>query len=455
MSAGLAAPLCLLGCLCAAGSAYGSTAELRPSGSDGRPPSFEYSAGPGEANEVEITASLDGDIITVVAIDGGASITARQGCAADGAHSVRCQYDTGSHLTAQITLADGNDSAKLVFRASAGFFPDAGGSVPGTGIRGGTGDDRLAGPDGEHVSAGLRGGPGDDLLIGGTADDWLNGGGGVDELHGGPGRNSLTDGDRSGSADGDVLDGGGEAALGYRSRTRPLRVDLNDHRSAGEAGEGDRVSGMTDVHGGRGADVLVGTPRANYLNGGDGADRLYGRGGDDRLELRSRGLAVGGAGNDTIYLDGAGTVVCGKGNDEVALQGLGVGPWLSRTCERIGVSEADSYELGPLFIRPPHPVGVTRDGRLVFNVPCLPERGRACAQRLTVTRPHAPFDRLSTRRFKTRQAGRRIAIPIPARFVREARRRPVRLRVRLDGVIHRVDTEVSVVWRFDLDLRAR
>jgi Ca2+-binding RTX toxin-like protein len=384
------------------------------------------------------------------ATDQGGSIVAADGCVAETAQSVRCRYDTGASsyvgLDARIRVGDANDSARLVLEPSPSFYPSAD-------LRGGPGDDRL-----ELVtvrsravsSQYLRGGPGDDLLIGGGADDSLYGGGGVDELHGEGGFNHLYDGDKKGSIDGDVLDGGGQGFLSYRSRTRRVRVDLRDPRPDGQRGERDRVTGVISVTGGRGRDVLAGTAGRNQIEGGGGSDRIFGRGGADFLFVEDGGVAVGGPGRDIIDAEGEVRAGCGGGRDVVRWivdTALRRGPWLSPGCERISASGSEY-----VVTFPPHPIAVAGDGRLVFRVPCTP--GPSCAQRLTITRPHPPFTELATRRFRTREAGRRIEIAVPPQVVDAARRRPVRLRVRLDGgIVFNRNFEASLVWRFDLDLR--
>jgi hypothetical protein len=438
--------LCLPACLCVPTLASASTATLVAVESTGGT-GFRYVAAAGETNRLELTASAAGGVITVVATDPGATVTPGQGCTADGVHSVRCQYDLMTDiylgLDAQLTLSDGSDSAKLLFERSKNFYP-------GATLRGEQGDDRLDMAAANVIPntsvSQLRGGPGDDLLIGGGGDDDLDGGGGHDELHGGGGFNRLSDGDRTGSVDADVLDGGGKAFLDYGSRTKPLRIDLRSPGADGQRGEGDRVSGVTGVVGGHGKDVLSGTRGPNVLQGGGGSDRLYGRAGDDGLYVSSSGVAVGGHGDDTIIvLDGGpAEVVCGPGGDEVLWneEPLGAGPWLSRSCEQIDAGESEFA----LRIRPPRPLGVSRDGRLVFHVPC--RAPRACRQRLTITRPRPPFAELGSRRFTTPKGGRQIAIPVPAQVVQQARRRPLRLRVEFDGVILREET--SFALRYDL-----
>jgi len=137
-----------------------------------------------------------------------------------------------------------------------------------------------------------NGGRGDDLLASSSiAAGILNGGGGRDTLLGGTNRDTLIDGDASGAADSDVLDGREQGAIvSYASRTAPVLVDLDDPGGDGEAGEGDVLRSITGAIGGRGADVLRGDRGGNSLDGGPGSDRLYGLGDDDSL--------AGGGGDD-------------------------------------------------------------------------------------------------------------------------------------------------------------
>jgi Ca2+-binding RTX toxin-like protein len=162
---------------------------------------------------------------------------------------------------------------------------------------------------GPNIIGGIKafGGAGDDVLTGSPTDDLLDGGGGTDVLTGGDGLDLLTDGDRDGAAenlgpDGDMLDGGpGADTLSYAKRTRGLVVDLATDDPVGEPGEGDVASGFESVVGGKGNDWLAGDRRGNSIDGGGGANRLIGRGGDDFLSNAS-----------------GRTVRCGRGFDGVA-----------------------------------------------------------------------------------------------------------------------------------------
>jgi Ca2+-binding RTX toxin-like protein len=125
-------------------------------------------------------------------------------------------------------------------------------------------------------------------------------------------------------------------------------VDLRDRLPEGRAGEGDRVTGVEDVEGGGGDDVLRGDGRANRLIGGPGSDRVEGRAGDDVLVgafddpeiLTAAGPDAdrlrGGAGDDRL---GAGPqqrtdLACGAGRD-LARLGRGGRHVVRRDCERV------------------------------------------------------------------------------------------------------------------------
>ena len=180
------------------------------------------------------------------------------------------------------------------------------------------------------------GGPGDDTLVAPTRDSreaLLNGGGGRDTLRGGRGADTLTDGDKSGEADADIIDGGGFIdTVSYQSRTAPVYVDLGDRGTGGEVGEGDVLTavesvvggaagddlrapdvelGYSELVGGGGPDRLIGRAAGDRLSGGPGRDRLTGHAGQDKLS--------GGAGRDR--LDGGrelDSVIPGAGRDRVA-----------------------------------------------------------------------------------------------------------------------------------------
>jgi Ca2+-binding RTX toxin-like protein len=157
---------------------------------------------------------------------------------------------------------------------------------------GGAGDDTIVGTAANNR---LVGGPGDDLLRGKAGDD---------VLVGGPGRDWLF-----GDAGSDTAD--------YSDRTASLHISLDGRFDDGERGERDNVfPDVENVVGGSGNDVIVGSSRANRLEGrggndtitgGAGADRLYGGDGDDTLDARdgiTDAVLDGGAGtNDRARKD--------------------------------------------------------------------------------------------------------------------------------------------------------
>ena len=119
-----------------------------------------------------------------------------------------------------------------------------------------------------------------------------------------------------------LYDNGGNDTLDLRTDTRDQRVYL-------------RPEGISDVYGltgnliiardtvienfiaGSGDDLVAGNAVANYLNGRDGDDRLWGSGGDDILE--------GGAGADQLDGDAGLDWVSYRGSDAAVTVNLGLG----------------------------------------------------------------------------------------------------------------------------------
>jgi hypothetical protein len=239
---------------------------------------ISFRAAPGERNVLSIVRQLGSYLVS----DAGAAITPGEGCVAvvDG---VRC---AGNLMDAD--LGDGDDVA----RADGSAW-----------IAGGTGDDRITGGDGV-----FSGGPGDDIVTG----------------------HMLWDDDGRTAGHDTYIGVGLRPRLSYLSRTGGVHADLRP----GHPSE-DRISGVSEIEGGAGDDVLIGDDQANFLSGGRGADRVIGLGGDDHLV----GDAVlGGAGDDEV-LGGAVVPRCGPGQDVVLTTGDSlVGP----DCERIGKYPASS-----------------------------------------------------------------------------------------------------------------
>jgi Ca2+-binding RTX toxin-like protein len=108
--------------------------------------------------------------------------------------------------------------------------------------------------------------------------------------------------------------------ISYATRTSPVHASLDGRANDGVAGEDDNIVSASEIIGGSGNDVLIGSPnRANTLigqggddtlRGGDRGDLLRGGPGTDRL--------YGGAGNDQLVGGpGADTFTCGAGKDQV------------------------------------------------------------------------------------------------------------------------------------------
>lgn len=455
---GLAAALLLLA---APGISLAATADLQVTTySDfSTSATFTYSAASGEANDLVVDVSQKGGLLTVTATDRGAAISPGSRCAATAVNSVACSYQGTSPGTGTFFYVPTSMVVGLGDRDDSSLFPTPTfGGMPGVEdalnvdyrVDGGTGDDRVtvAGPQ-PLVNSELRGGPGNDVLQHGNV---LDGGGGRDELHGFP-YSRLTDGDTEGSVDADILDGGGNGQVDYSSRTRPLHVDLGDGAPDGEVGEGDRITGVTNVIGGRANDFLAGTAANDTLEGGPGNDRIYGRGLHDSIGVNGSDRAFGGHGDDSFErAAGPGsfqpTIDCGPGRDSSMGASSGPGPWLSRTCELVRDNDAEDVVLAA----PTHPVAASSSGRLVFQVSqtCEPSK-----YRLTLTSARQPPRRIVTRNFETKagrcKISRRFALKLPQRVARQARRRAIHLRERVDLDIGEAG-RYSLVWRFDLRL---
>ena len=114
-----------------------------------------------------------------------------------------------------------------------------------------------------------------DTLIGSGGNEDLRGNGGDDELEG-----------RGGA---DVITGGlGIDLASYRDHAadEPVKVTIDNVADDGKPGEGDKVwLDVENLVGGHGDDELHGTTYGNVISGGPaGNDKVYGEGGDDRLD---------------------------------------------------------------------------------------------------------------------------------------------------------------------------
>ena len=147
-----------------------------------------------------------------------------------------------------------------------------------------------------------------DRLIGGPGPESLMAGGGVDVVRGRGGSDRLEGG--SGS---DRLQGGvGQDWAIFESSAHGVRANLAEGFAVGDGR--DVLVDVENLSGSRLDDVLLGTEQRNLLFSGDGADRLFGRAGDDHLwsgDLGHPGAAGdrnrGGPGSDDCEPDGDST----------------------------------------------------------------------------------------------------------------------------------------------------
>lgn len=287
-----------------------------------------YRASANVANDVTVRPhEPDDEGPTLLVRDAAEPIEARGDCVRLDRHTARCPW-TESARPVRVFLRDGADRAKVVqpcYEAFPGCVP-----LSHVELRGGVGDDRLAG------GGWFYGGRGNDTLLGTRAPvgDRLHGGPGRDHMmgYGGPNgprderpQDVFVDGETDPEAARDTIRAGrqGGALIDYSERRRSLRIDLRRSRIAPE---GDRISGVRDAIGGGGSDSLVGTDRPNLLAGGAGDDRLVGRGGDDRLAAGSGDDEIlGGTGDDrltesflTYDSGGRDVYVGGPGADDIS-----------------------------------------------------------------------------------------------------------------------------------------
>ncbi|RDJ23335.1 tandem-95 repeat protein [Bosea caraganae] len=185
-------------------------------------------------------------------------------------------------------------------------------------ILAGLGDDEVHGAAGNDT---IDGGEGDDLLDGGEGDDVLKGGAGDDELIGSAGNDVLI-----GGAGDDLFDGGdGIDTADYSGDAAGIVLDLAAGEANGDGIGADELSGIENVIGGSGDDILIGDDAANRLIGGLGNDHLDGGAGNDVLNGGAGDdLIDGGAGDDTLDLSAAtGPVSVDFGAGRVSGEGIG------------------------------------------------------------------------------------------------------------------------------------
>ncbi len=229
------------------------------------------------------------------------------------------------------------------------------GSFAADRIDGGAGNDTICGLGNADT---LVGGPGDDRLFGGldgfyVPDDGYSG----DILVPGPGNDHVDLGDDPASATVDEVDRPARYdTVWFDGAPGPVTVDLSAGTATGEGtdtiavpaysggivgsafddvltgsdgpdriagGTGDdRIRGLSgddEIEPGKGDDVVRGGDGSDFIQSPDrGRDRFYGGGGDDGVQARGRGSAIGGgAGDDFLFARDGASVHGGAGNDEI------------------------------------------------------------------------------------------------------------------------------------------
>jgi Ca2+-binding RTX toxin-like protein len=216
--------------------------------------------------------------------------------ASDGSKIFVNVYANPTDLEVELGLS-GNTFAPDHARLSVAPYGANGQVVLGT-----SGNDNLRGDFGTALDVTLDGRGGNDLLVGTSGNDTLIGGADSDTVNGGAGNDRII-GTLDGVADtynGDANDavnavaGTGGDTIDYAATTNGISVTLSGGAATvidDEAGT-DTLSGIENVTGGSGGDIITGDNNANILIGGGGVDSLTGSNGADRL--------VGGAGADNL-----------------------------------------------------------------------------------------------------------------------------------------------------------
>jgi Ca2+-binding RTX toxin-like protein len=207
------------------------------------------------------------------------TIKSLEAIAVVGASSADYVRNTG-HIegkNAAVSLGQGDDT-----------YDGRGGTVAGI-IYLGNGNNTAYGGTGVET---INGGSGIDDITAGGGNDSLDGGGGNDVMRGNEGADTIDGGSDNDTLEGgegadSLVGGGGIDTAWYNSNsTVGIIVDLVLGKGSGTGSEadGDTLSGIENVTGSRGDDVLRGNGAANVLRGVDGSDTLQGGVGADELD---------------------------------------------------------------------------------------------------------------------------------------------------------------------------
>lgn len=251
----------------------------------------------GGADAVEIRGTAGADTFTISQIGGllrvstpNASITV-----SDSVHTVTIVAMGGDDT---VTMGNINDTRPLALQVQLGDGADTFDGQSSFSNRlpiqvlGQSGDDTISGTANGDI---LDGGDGNDMISGDRGEDSIRGGAGNDTMFGDLGDDQLLGGDGA-----DSLFGGSGHDL--------LRGGNDDDRLNGNAGQ-DTLEGEL------GNDSLLGGAGHDLGRGGTGADSLRGQGGHDTL--------FGGGGNDTVRGDAGNDVINGGDGDDTISGGYG------------------------------------------------------------------------------------------------------------------------------------
>ena len=226
----------------------------------------------------------------------------------------------GASDTLNVTSLDGNFIGTFIVGGGDGNDTiDVSGLGTATSISAGAGNDIIVGGSGADLVFGdagndeVNGGAGNDIVFGGAGADILTGGDGTNQLHGQGTSFDVVRETVSGTV---VLSDSSSqtASLTWATGSNILRKDEFIELTGTAGAENIDLSGFNlhprgiTVLAGEGADVIVGSPLADSLEGQGGNDNISGGEGDDFIDL--------GDGNDIGRGDGGADLIFGGAGDD-------------------------------------------------------------------------------------------------------------------------------------------
>jgi hypothetical protein len=168
-------------------------------------------------------------------------------------------------------------------------------------------------PENDTIQAGsgtdnINGGGGNDTIMGGSGNDTLIGGPGDNKIEAGSGTTLIQDS----GGDNTLIGGTGKDTVSYANRTAQQGVIVTLNGTAGSTGNGqpgenDTITGIENIIGSPGDDVLTGDSSANVIQAGSGNAVINGGNGNDTL--------LGGSGKDA-FTSGTGVNTITTGNSD-------------------------------------------------------------------------------------------------------------------------------------------